>query len=239
MVSHAVTRVWARVGAAAYDPMPAAAERRGMGDRRRRLLASARGTIIEIGAGTGLNVPHYPREVSSLVLTERTAAMAARLRSRVRGVRPDAEVIETPGDRLPAATGSVDTVVSTLVSCTVPAPETVLAEVARVLRPNGQFLFCEHVRSDDPAAARWQDRLAGPWSAFGQGCRCNRSTLSSIEQTFRGVEVDRGVWQGMSALVRPSVIGRAGHGGTEVGRAERSTESNDKRPGVVESGGTK
>ncbi|GAB2645925.1 hypothetical protein GCM10027068_26870 [Prescottella soli] len=112
-------------------------------------------------------------------------------------------------------------------------------EIARVLRPNGQFLFCEHVRSDDSAAARWQDRLAGPWSVFGQGCRGNRSTLSSIERTFGGVQVDRGEWQGASVLVRPLMIGRAGQGETEVGRAERSTESYDRRPEVVESGGTK
>lgn len=113
------------------------------------------------------------------------------------------------------------------------------AEMAGVLRPNGRFPFCQHVGSDDSAAARWQDRVAGQWSVFGQGCRCTCQTLSSVERTFRGVEVDRGVWQGMSVLVRPSVIGRTVQGGTEVGRGKCAIESIDKRPGVVESGGTK
>ncbi len=183
MVSHAVT------------------ETCGMGHRGRRLLASARGAVVETGAGTGAKVPHHPREAASLVLARPTAATTSRLRSRERTVRPD-------------------------------------AEIAGVLPPNGQFRFCQHVRSDDPAAARWQDRLAGQWPVSGQGCRGTRRTLSSIE-TFRGVEVDRGVWQGMSVLVRPSVIGRAVDGGTEVGRGKCAIESIDKRPGVVESGGTK
>ncbi|RVW07748.1 methyltransferase domain-containing protein [Prescottella agglutinans] len=181
------------MGAAVYDPMPAAAERRGMEARRRR----------------------------------------------VRTARPDAGAIGTSGDRLPVAGGSVDAVREHARVVHGAGPDAVLAEIVRVLRPNGKFLFCEHVRSDDPIAARWQDRLAGPWSVFGQGCRCNRRTLSSIEQAFGGVEVDRDEWQGMPTLVRPLVIGRAVQGTTEDGRAERSTGSNDKRPGVVESGGTK
>ncbi|RDI30592.1 methyltransferase family protein [Rhodococcus sp. AG1013] len=212
VVSGPVRSLWARAGAAVYDPMLVKAERRGMAERRRRLLASAEGAVLEIGAGTGLNVPYYPTTVSSLVLTEPIAPMAARLRNRVRTLRPDAEVVEAPGHRLPAATGTVDTVVSTLVLCTVPDPDAVLGEIARVLRPNGRFLFCEHVRSEDPALARRQDRLAGPWSVFGQGCRCDRRTLSSISGAFGDVEVDHGAWQGMPALVRPLVIGRAMHG---------------------------
>ncbi|WP_430334941.1 class I SAM-dependent methyltransferase [Rhodococcus sp. ACT016] len=237
-VSHAATKAWERIGAAVYDPVVATAERRGMAECRRRLLASAKGAVVEIGAGTGLNVPYYPREITSLVLTEPTAAMAAHLRRRVRTARPDTKVIETPGDRLPAESGSVDTVVSTLVLCTVPDPEAVLAEIVRVLRPNGQFLFCEHVRSDVPASARWQDRLAGPWSVFAQGCRCNRRTLATIEETFGGVEVDRGVWQGMPAIVRPLVIGRAVPG-SESGGVEGSTGGYEVRPRAVESGGEK
>lgn len=109
-------------------------------------------------------------------------------------------------------------------------------ETARVPRRNRQFLISEHVRSDDSVSARWQDRLAGTWSVFGQERRCNRRTLSSIEWAFGGVQVDRELWQGMPAVVRPSVIGWA-VSGNEVGRAVCSTDGYEMRPRAVESGG--
>ncbi|MCA1008615.1 hypothetical protein LCL87_23155 [Rhodococcus hoagii] len=87
--------------------------------------------------------------------------------------------------------------------------EAVLAEIAHVRHPNRCFSFCEHAPSGDPVPAKWQERLAGPWSVFGQGCRCNRRTLVSISGTFGGVEIAPGTWRGMPATVRPPATGRA------------------------------
>ena len=151
-------RLWSRLAAAIYDPFLALGERRGMRERRRRLLQEARGRVLEIGAGTGLNLAHYPDELDELLLSEPVGPMARRLESRLRRSGVRGRVLHAGAEALPVATGSIDTVVSTLVLCTVPDPEAALAEIQRVLRPDGRLLFCEHVRSDSiPSFA-----LAGP-----------------------------------------------------------------------------
>jgi ubiquinone/menaquinone biosynthesis C-methylase UbiE len=106
-----------------------------------------------------------------LVLTEPDAHMAAKLRQRARALSLDTSVLEAPAERLPLDDASADTVVSTLVLCTVKDPSLALAEIARVLRPSGTLLFAEHVRSASPRAARWQDRLNTPWSWYACGCQ--------------------------------------------------------------------
>jgi SAM-dependent methyltransferase len=199
-----------RFKAAIYDPFLLAAERVGMRDRRQALLRHARGRVVEIGAGTGLNASLYPASVDRLVLTEPNLAMSRRLRRRIRRRGVDAEVVCARAERLPFETGSVDTVVSTLVLCTVDEPERVLAEVARVLRPGGQFLFIEHVRAASVRLARWQDRFESPWRWFAEGCRCNRPILDQIRSCgFAIEELRRGTWQAMPPIVQPLVIGRA------------------------------
>jgi SAM-dependent methyltransferase len=209
-VGDAGTRRGSRLTAAIYDPFLLAAERAGMRRRRRELLRHARGRVVEIGAGTGLNAPLYPDHVGELILTEPTLAMSRRLRARVRRGGVAAEVLCAPAERLPLADGSVDTVVSTLVLCTVEEPARVLAEIRRVLRPGGRFLFLEHVRADSPRLARWQDRLEGPWRRFAAGCRCNRPLLEQIRAAgFAPEHLSRGPWRAMPPIVRPLVIGRA------------------------------
>jgi SAM-dependent methyltransferase len=203
------TAIWSRLGAAIYDPFLALGERRGMRERRRRLLSDARGTVLEIGAGTGLNLAHYPGELDALVLTEPQDPMARRLESRLHRRATRATVVRASADALPVATGSVDTVVSTLVLCTVPDPEAALAEIGRVLRPDGRLLFCEHVHADSPRRSRWQRRLAGPWRAFADGCRCNQDTLALIERVMHVDRLERDDWRGMPGLVRPLIVGAA------------------------------
>jgi SAM-dependent methyltransferase len=202
-------RLWSRLGASIYDPFLALGERRGMRDRRARLLRGARGTVLEIGAGTGLNLTHYPGEVEALLLTEPQDPMARRIESRIRRTGVDASVLRAGAESLPVDTASVDTVVSTMVLCTVPDPEAALAEIRRVLRPNGRFLFVEHVRAESSRRSRWQNRLAGPWRAFADGCRCNQETLGMIERVFRVERLDRDEWRGMPGVVRPLIIGSA------------------------------
>jgi ubiquinone/menaquinone biosynthesis C-methylase UbiE len=195
--------------AALYDPFFWLAERAGLAARRHALVAQARGRVLEIGAGTGLNAPHYPPGLE-LVLTEPDEAMAARLRSRVAALGRPATVVIAGAETLPFPDDSFDTVVSTLVLCTVPDQAAALAEIQRVLTPGGRLLFLEHVRSDSPRWARWQDRLNGPWRAFAEGCNCNRSTLQALaDSPLRLGHVDRGKFRAMVPLIRPLAVGAA------------------------------
>jgi ubiquinone/menaquinone biosynthesis C-methylase UbiE len=200
---------WSRVAAVLYDPFLWLGERAGMRARRVALLRHARGRVLEIGAGTGLNLELYPA-VDELVLTEPDPAMARRLERRLRRSSVPARVVAAGAEELPAEAGSVDTVVSTLVLCTVPDPRAALAEVARVLRPGGQLLVIEHVRADNPGIARWQDRLQEPWRRFGNGCHCNRPTLDLTRAAgFDTSETHHESWRWMPAIVRPLIVGRA------------------------------
>jgi SAM-dependent methyltransferase len=202
---------WERLGAALYDPFLAKGERQGMARRRADLLSGARGKVLEIGAGTGLNVEHYPGTLDSLVLTEPVAPMAERLRRRAaeRADLGQVEIVEAPAEVLPFPTGSFDTVVSTMVLCTVVDVGSALSEVARVLAPGGRLLFIEHVHADGTRLGRWQRRLAGPWAAYAQGCRCDRDLVGDIRSQFELIETTTAEWAGMPALVRPLVIGSA------------------------------
>lgn len=201
---------WGRVFAAGYDRFLAATERAGLRERRRQLLAGAEGRTLELGAGTGLNLEHYPDAMQELVLSEPDSHMVARLRQRVaRSGRP-AEVVQAPGERVPFDDASFDTVAFTMVLCTAADPPAVLAEVARVLRPGGRLLFFEHVRSEEPRLARWQDRLEGPWSWFGHGCHCNRRTAELLYASPLEVErLERGTIRAAVPLVRPLLVGAA------------------------------
>jgi len=195
--------------AAIYDPFLWLGERLGMQSRRRRLLGAAHGRVLEIGAGTGLNVTHYPDAVDELILLEPSEPMAGRLEARLTKLGRSAHIVAEPAQALPFEDGSFDTVVSTLVLCTVADPDRALAEVRRVLRPGGRLLFCEHVRSDSPRLARWQDRFADAWAGIADGCRCNRESLGTISSHLQLVTVERAYWRGMPPLVRPLVIGEA------------------------------
>jgi SAM-dependent methyltransferase len=181
-----------------------------MATLRRDLLASARGRVLELGAGTGLNLSHYPPDVDELVLSEPEPAMRARLRRRVARSGPPARVAAAGAESLPFADGAFDTVVSTLVLCSVGDVAASLREARRVLAPGGRLLFIEHVRGSAPRLARWQDRLAAPWRVFAQGCRCNQPTVELLRRHgFRVERVRDARWRGMPALVRPLVAGSA------------------------------
>jgi SAM-dependent methyltransferase len=205
-----IEAAWGPIFARVYDTAFVLAERRGLRDVRRDLVSRASGRVLELGAGTGLNLRHYPETVSEVLLTEPQPHMAARLRKRASASPFDTTVVEAPAERIPFDDASVDTVVATLVLCTVQDPEQVLEEVARVLRPEGAFLFAEHVRSTSTRAARWQDRLNHPWSWYACGCQCNRDTVNAIEVAsfaLRELRHDRLRW--ISPLVRPLVVGSA------------------------------
>jgi ubiquinone/menaquinone biosynthesis C-methylase UbiE len=120
-----------------------------------------------------------------------------------------ARIVDAPAECIPVADASVDTVVSTLVLCTVNDPEQALREIARVLRPNGQLLFVEHVRARSRFLAALQDFMFQPWLRFAAGCRCNRPTVELMRACGFEVTADDAVWRGMPPVVRPLMVGRA------------------------------
>jgi ubiquinone/menaquinone biosynthesis C-methylase UbiE len=200
--------LWSRVFAVVYDPSLLLAELAGVRRHRRRTLSRARGRVVELGAGTGLNLRHYPHGLDALVLVEPNPAMRRRLAQRARR-RDDVQILDAGAERLPLADHSVDTVVATFVLCTVDDPQRALNEIHRVLRPNGELLFVEHVRAQSPRLAHWQDRLSEPWRRFACGCRCNRATLDLMRACSFEVDVAQAAWRAMPPIVRPLAIGRA------------------------------
>ena len=164
-----------------YDRQLARAEEAGLRAMRKRLLAGAAGQVLEIGAGTGANLPCYGPDVESLTVTEPLLPMVRRLERRVRDHGAAAKVLRAPAEDLPFDDGAFDVAVSTLVLCGVDDQPRALRELRRVLRPGGRLLFLEHVRSDDPAVARLQDRIN--WlNRIVVRCDCNRPTLGTIKQ---------------------------------------------------------
>jgi len=144
------------------------------------------------------------------VVTEPAPGMLERVRRRASATGRDATVVQASAQALPFDGSSFDTVVSTLVLCSVDDVDHVLREIHRVLRPGGQLIFVEHVRSDDPRRARWQDRLERPWTIVADGCHPNRATLDRIAAApFDLVEVERSELPKSPPIVRPLVAGRA------------------------------
>ena len=201
--------VWLRIMALVYDPFVWLGEIAGMRRRRSTLVGSAQGRVVEIGAGTGLNIAHYPDGITELVLCEPEPGMRRRLAHRLQRHAGVARIVDAPAEHLPMADASVDTVVSTLVLCTVDDPERALREIARVLRPDGQLLFIEHVRASSRFLAACQDKLFQPWRHFAGGCHCNRTTVELMRACGFAIAADDGVWRGMPAIVHPLVVGRA------------------------------
>jgi ubiquinone/menaquinone biosynthesis C-methylase UbiE len=164
-----------------YDRQIARSEEAGLRAMRQRLLADAAGQVLEIGAGTGANIGCYGPEVKSLTVTEPLVPMVRRLEGRVRDHGAAVTVLRAPAEDLPFDDDAFDVAVSTLVLCGVDDQPRALRELCRVLRPGGRLLFLEHVRSDDPALARLQDRLN--WlNRIVVMCDCNRPTLGTIKQ---------------------------------------------------------
>jgi ubiquinone/menaquinone biosynthesis C-methylase UbiE len=206
---------WGRVFAATYDRSLKATEEAGLRQMRRELLARAGGRVLELGAGTGVNLALYPDGVEDLTLVEPDPHMAKRLRAKLAGSGRVASVAEAPAERLPFADASFDSVVATLVLCTVPDPVATLAEAARLLRPGGRLLFVEHVRAEEPGLARWQDRLEKPWRFLGDGCHCNRDTVATIAASPLQMEdVERGRLPKAPPIVTPLARGSAIRPGT-------------------------
>jgi ubiquinone/menaquinone biosynthesis C-methylase UbiE len=191
-----------------YDRFMARAERDGLAARRAELLEDAHGRVLEIGGGTGANLPYYGPAVTELTITEPDPHMLRWLERRVDG-SDGVRVLRAPAEDLPFDDASFDVVVSTAVLCSVDDQPRAVRELRRVLRPGGLLLFAEHVRSDDGALARRQDRLN--WlSRVVSICDCNRPTLRTIEEAgFDVTSLERGTLPGAPSFVAPLIVGVA------------------------------
>jgi ubiquinone/menaquinone biosynthesis C-methylase UbiE len=184
-----------------------------IGDHRQRLLAGLAGRVLEVGAGNGLNFPHYPATVTEVLAIEpepylRRLALAAAQQAPV-----PIRVTDGTAEALPAPDAGVEAVVASLVLCTVTDPDQALAETRRVLRPGGRLRFYEHVRATDPRLARWQDRLERPWGWLVGGCHPNRDTVAAIAAAgLQVIQLDRFGLKAMPPLARPHVLGVAERG---------------------------
>jgi ubiquinone/menaquinone biosynthesis C-methylase UbiE len=203
-----LTRLFLWCYAALYDVVSGPAERAGLREQRRDLLAQATGATVEIGAGTGLNLPHYPLAVTRLALVEPDPHMSRRLRRRAARLGRDAEILDASAARLPFPDASFDTAVVTFTLCSVPDEQAALDEITRILAPGGRLLFLEHVRSTDPRIAAQQDKIPFPYSLIG--CRPNRDTLREIKASPLTVEsVRSGELPKAPKIERPMIVGTA------------------------------
>jgi ubiquinone/menaquinone biosynthesis C-methylase UbiE len=197
-----------RLFAAIYDPFMRKTEQACLVAWRRELLSGLSGRVLEIGAGTGANVPLYPQAVTSLVLAEPDPHMLARLRPRAPS---HAEVLSATGDSLPFPDASFDAVVSTLVLCSVPEPSRSLSELHRVLRPGGTFAFLEHVAATDASSRlAWQRRIEPVWKRIAGNCHLTRPTGETIRDA--GFVVQQETRESMRKAMpwfRPSIRGLA------------------------------
>jgi len=192
-----------------WDRMTRGTEEAGLRELRQGLVADATGRVLEIGAGTGANVPHYNGSIESLVLTEPQPAMLRRLQRTAHERAPHAQVLRAPAEDLPFETDSFDTVVCTLVLCGVDDQPRAVREARRVLRPGGSLLFLEHLRADDPDLARLQDRMN--WlNRIVVGCDCNRPTLRTIEaEGFTVSRLEHTETPKAPKFARPMIVGTA------------------------------
>jgi ubiquinone/menaquinone biosynthesis C-methylase UbiE len=176
--------------------------------RRKALCHRARGRVLEIGIGTGLNLLDYPT-VDSVSGVDPSPAMLALAHARAAACRYPVVLSQHRAEALPFEDGEFDTVVSTFALCSVRDPAAVAREIRRVLSPEGSLLFLEHVRSDDPLVRRWQERLRRPWGLLLGGCDPARDPVAVLREVgLRMVELEEfeGRWL---PVVRPHVTGVA------------------------------
>ena len=159
--------------------------------QREKLVPLAEGEVLEIGMGSGLNLPFYDtRKVQKLWGLEPSKGMRRLARKKLLGSELEVEMIDLPGEEIPLDANSVDTVVVTYTLCTIPEPQRALRGVRRVLRPGGKLLFCEHGVAPDEDVRRWQDRLNPIWRRFSGGCDINQNIPALLESSGFRIVVD-------------------------------------------------
>lgn len=176
-------------------------------EHRRELIDGVRGRVLEFGAGTGVNFRLYPRGVT-VVAMEPEPTMARKALARARHIAAPVHVLRGSAEALPFPDATFDSAVACYVFCSIRDPRWAADEVRRVLRPDGVLFVYEHVRSQNPRAARWQDRVTPIWRWFGAGCHPNRDTVHILEGAGFDVDVHLADY-GPPTPVRPHVLGVA------------------------------
>ncbi|WP_231558423.1 class I SAM-dependent methyltransferase [Modestobacter caceresii] len=198
-----------------YARTAAAMERHGAAKHRQRLLADISGRVLEVGAGSGANFPHYPPAVTELVAVEPEPRLRALAEAATSGAAVPITVVDGVADRLPSPDGTFDAAVSSLVLCSVPDQATALGELRRVVRPGGRLFFWEHVRASGRAAAQAQRALdATVWPILGGGCHTARDTAATIEQagfTIERIEHFAFPDARIPLPTKPQILGTATH----------------------------
>ncbi|WP_245440782.1 class I SAM-dependent methyltransferase [Mesorhizobium sanjuanii] len=161
---------------------------------RKRMIPRAEGIVVEVGFGSGLNLPYYdPARVERLVGIDPDGTMLGLAGPQSRSLPFDVECLRASGESLPLTDDFADTVVVTYAFCTIPDPEAALTEIRRVLKPTGRLIFIEHGQAEEPRCRRWQERLNRRWGQFAGGCHLNRDPLRLIRGAgFHLVEEERG-----------------------------------------------
>jgi len=183
---------------------------------RARWVPLAKGVVLEIGVGSGLNLPMYGREVRKLYALDPSEGLLRMARSQAARVSFPVEFLFRPAEAVPLGEASVDYVVTTWTLCTIPDPVAALQEMRRVLRPEGRLISVEHGRSPDPAVVRWQDRLTPLWRRVAGGCHLNRPIDRLLRLGgFEVLEMNRGYLAGprmggylYRGMARPARAGR-------------------------------
>jgi ubiquinone/menaquinone biosynthesis C-methylase UbiE len=151
--------------------------------RRNQVVPQARGTILEVGMGSGLNLPFYdPSKVDQLYGLEPSDELRAMARKNAAGLPFPVSFIRLPGEKIPLETASVDTVLVTYTLCTIPDIHQALYQMRRVLKPRGQLIFCDHGLAPDREVQKWQNRLNPAWHRISGGCSLNRPIAGLIAQ---------------------------------------------------------
>ncbi len=165
---------------------------------RVRFVPLASGDVLEVGVGSGLNIPIYGQEVRSLHALDPSPELLRMARRRAAGTRFPVEFILRPAEAIPLADATVDTVVTTWTLCTIPDPVRALREMRRVLRADGRLIFVEHGRAPDPDVVKWQDRLTPAWRRVAGGCHLDRPIDRLLGQGgFEVTELDASYTAGL------------------------------------------
>jgi ubiquinone/menaquinone biosynthesis C-methylase UbiE len=156
---------------------------------RERVAGAAEGRVLDVGVGSGFNLPFYARQAQEIFGLDPSPRLLGRAQSNAQGVQIPVHLLEGSAERIPLADSSMDTIVMTWTGCSIPEVATALREMRRVLKIGGRLLFVEHGRAPEPRVARWQDRLDPFWRRLSGGCHLNRKIDDLLSDT--GFRVDR------------------------------------------------